>query len=166
MSGEVQIRRGRGDEAPRLASLMAQAISEGAPAYSPAERAAWLGDPGETDGRAERIAAQAVWVAEVPDTGAVGFITLTDEGEVDFAYILADWQGRGLFPRLIDALEREARSRRLAQLRTFASLMADGPFARAGFEHVRDDPVERSGLVLRRSLMVKQLREPAGGQGI
>lgn len=165
MRGEVQIRRGGPDAAPGLASLMAQAIREGAPAYGPAERAAWLGDPGDAGKRSERISQQAVWVAEATDAGPVGFMTLTEEGEVDFAYILADWQGRGLFPRLIDALEREARSRGLAQLRTFASLMADGPFARAGFEHVHDDPVERGGVVLRRRFMVKQLREPAGGEG-
>ncbi|NBC20565.1 MAG: GNAT family N-acetyltransferase [Alphaproteobacteria bacterium] len=144
---------------------MAQAIRKVAPAYSPAERAAWLGDPGETDARAERIAEQAVWVAEATDAGPVGFMTVTDEGEVDFAYILADCQGRGLFPRLIDALERKVRSRRLVQLRTFASLMADGPFARVGFEPVHDDPVERGEVVLRRSLMVRQLREAAEGQG-
>lgn len=165
MRGEVQIRRGEPDDAPMLALLMAQAIREGAPAYSPAERAAWLGDPVDTEKRCERIAGQAIWVAEATDAGPVGFMTLTDDGEVDFAYILASWQGLGLFPRLLAALEAEARGRGLAQLRTFASLMADGAFARAGFELVRDDPVRRAGLVLRRSFMVKQLREPAKGQG-
>ena len=157
MESEVQIRRARAGEAGCLAELMQAAIRDGAPAYGEAERAAWLGGPDAVAERAERIAAQTVWVAEVAGEGPVGFITLTPAGEVDFAYILARWQGRGVFAQLYAALEAYARAEGFSRLHVLASLMADGPFKRAGFQVEREDPVAIGAVVLRRALMSKTL---------
>lgn len=157
MASEVQIRPGHPNEAGTLSALMETAIRDGAPAYGEAERAAWLGGPQAATPRAQRIAAQFVWVADAPGDGPVGFMTMIPDGEIDFAYILPRWQGRGLFPRLYAALEAHARGLGLRELVVYASLMADGPFARAGFALEREDPVQIGGVELKRWLMRKSL---------
>jgi putative acetyltransferase len=156
MKRDVQIRRASPADFDALGEVLHAAICEGAGQYTEAQRAAWSPAPRAGEAWAGYLGAQSVWLAE---TGGrpLGFLTLTDEGYVDLAYILAEAQGRGLFRQLYDALEREARRVGMGRLWTDASLHAKGPFEAVGFAAAYAETVERSGEQLKRFRMEKTL---------
>lgn len=162
MQPQVQIRRARRYECEALSRITYHAVHEGAPLYTPAQRLAWRPERETTTRWSERLETQAVWVADAAGIGPVGLITLRPDGYVDYAYILPDWQGRGLFSRLYAALEAHALAQGLSRLWVHASLHAAPAFARHGYQTVRDDPVERNGQVLMRHEMEKQLGAAKG----
>ena len=58
----------------------------------------------------------------------VGFASLTDEGALDFLYVHKDFQGKGIATALLKQVERIARKKGMAMLRTEASITARGFF--------------------------------------
>jgi putative acetyltransferase len=156
MTQHVQIRRASPADFDVLGGVFHAAIREGAGQYTEAQRAAWSPAPRAGEAWAAHLGAQSVWLGE---TGGrpLGFLTLTDEGYVDLAYILAEAQGQGLFRRLYDALEGEARRRGIVRLWTDASLHAKGPFEAVGFTAAYAETVERAGEQLKRFRMEKTL---------
>ena len=156
MTPHVQIRRASPADFEALGEVFHAAIREGAAQYTEAERAAWSPAPRAGEARAAHLRAQSVWLAE---TGGrpLGFLTLTGQGYIDLAYILAEAQGQGLFRRLCDALEGEARRVGMVRLWTDASLHAKGPFEAVGFTAAYAETVERSGEQLKRFRMEKTL---------
>ena len=156
MAAHVQIRRATPRDFDALGAVFHAAVREAATAYSDAQRAAWSPAPRAGEAWAAHLGAQAVWLAE--DAGeALGFMTLTPDGYVDLAYILARAQGRGLFRRLYTALEAEARATGLARLWTDASLHAKAPFEAVGFAVALPETVTRGGETFKRFRMEKTL---------
>lgn len=156
MTRDVQIRRANPGDFDALGDVFHAAVREGADQYTPEQRAAWSPAPRADEAWAAHLGVQAVWLAE-RDACPVGFLTLTEDGYVDLAYILAEAQGQGLFRRLYDALESEARRRGIVRLWTDASLHAKGPFEAVGFTAAYAETVERSGEQLKRFRMEKTL---------
>ncbi|MEL7090849.1 MAG: GNAT family N-acetyltransferase [Pseudomonadota bacterium] len=117
--------------------------------YSPAQREAWCPRPPQGPDWAKRLAGQRIWVAGEPP---VGFVTLADGGYVDFAYVLPEAQGRGVFRAMMNALEAVATGPRLW---THASLMAQPAFAALGYDIVHHEVVARGDQTLPRALMEK-----------
>lgn len=157
MPGEVQIRRAQQHEYDAIGRLVFDAIHSGASLYTPEQRRAWLPEPKAGPDWQKKLEEQAVWVGHSPEKGLIGVITLRPDGYVDLAFILADWQGRGLFGRLYAALEVHARDADLDRLWVHASLHAEPAFARYGFTRLRADPVDRAGETLMRFEMEKRL---------
>ncbi|WP_291200569.1 GNAT family N-acetyltransferase [Hyphomonas sp.] len=156
MAAHVQIRRANPRDFDALGAVFHAAVRGGATAYTQAQRAAWSPAPRAGEAWAAHLGAQAVWLAE--DAGeALGFMTLTPEGYVDLAYIIAPAQGRGLFRQLYTALEDEARGARFARLWTDASLHAKAPFEAVGFVVTRPETVTRGGETFKRFRMEKIL---------
>jgi len=140
-----------------LGAVMFSAIHEGASLYTAAQRAAWLPAPNGGSAWAERLDAQTVWLA-LTDALPVGFVTLASGGYIDFAYVRADAQGRGVFSTLLATLEDEARVSALPRLWTHASLMAEPAFAARGFHVTRRETVTRADQSLARAEMEKVLQ--------
>ena len=138
-------------EANALGRVMFRAVREGPSAYTEAQRRAWCATPPSGEGWAAKLAAQEVRVVEA--LGApVGFIT-RDGAYVDLAFVLPGWQGRGVFSRLYDRVEADARAAGLRRLWVHASLMAQPAFAAKGFAVVRYETVAREGETLDRAEM-------------
>ena len=134
-----------------MAEVFHRAVHEGSAAhYTALQRAAWSPTPNpalfcnrEADGR-------KIWVAEI--AGAVtGFIELEQDGHIDCFYC----HPRGAGSALYATLEAEAGR---AQLRVEASDVAQPFFERRGYEVVAKQVVERAGVPLRNTLMVKPAR--------
>lgn len=142
-------------DAQTLGQVMWRAIHEGASAYSQAQRDAWLQVPPTGEAWVAKLAGQAVHVAA--DQGVpVGFMT-RDGSYVDLAFVLPDWQGRGVFSALCARVEAEARALGLDRLWVHASLTAQPAFEARGFRVIAHETVERNGQTLARAEMEKRL---------
>ena len=152
---ETRLRRATPADFDALGIVMFRAIHEGPSPYSRAQRNAWLVAPNCGNDWAQRLAAQHVVLGE--GDKITGFMTLTDRGYIDLAYILPDARGQGLFARLLGGIEAEAQRRNLTRLTTHASLMAQPAFARHGFAIDHHETVKRNGQSLARAAMSKTL---------
>lgn len=117
---------------------MTAILVSAATVYTPEQIAAWLG-PDDVDLDAWDARRRAAWtlVAEVDGT-VVGFSDLLPDGLVDMLFVHPDAGGRGSARALLTAVEAEARTRGLPELRTFASRRARPVFERLGFVVVAD----------------------------
>ena len=88
----------------------------------------------------------------------IGFMTLEAPNHVDFAYIRPDWQGKGVFRPLHDAVEEAlARADGQRRLQVHASLMAQPAFAAMGYTVIAPEEVEIRGVTVKRFAMEKRL---------
>lgn len=121
----------RGDYAV-LGEIRFDAVRRGPSAYTEAQRAAWVPTPREGPAWTERLAAQDVILVEKLGA-AVGFMSLTGDGYVDFAYLRPAARGQGLFRLMLQRIEERARERGIACLRSHVSLNAEDAFTALGF---------------------------------
>ena len=156
MTRHVQIRRANPADFSALGGVFHAAVRQGAGQYTEAQRAVWSPAPRSGEAWAAHLGAQTVWLAEAGGE-PLGFITLTPDGYIDLAYILAEAQGQGLFRRLYHAAETDARGLGIVRLWTDASLHAKGPFEAMGFAVTHAETVERGGERLARFRMEKTL---------
>jgi len=152
----IDIGKMHASEGDALGQVMWDAIHNTDGPYTRAERAAWCATPNAGPNWADRLATQTVWVARRDQTPAA-FVTLTDAGYVDFAYVHSTAQGLGLFRRLMSVLEAETLARNASRLTTHASLMAQPAFAALGFHVIHHETVARGDQSLKRALMEKTL---------
>lgn len=157
MIGNVQIRPATPSDYTALGRVLYETVHLGAYAYTPAQRRAWQPAPNVGAQWNSRLARQRVWVAASRSIGPVGFMTLEDSGEIDLAYILGQWQGKGIFAGLYQTLETEARAMGLTRLSVFASLHATPAFTHYGFRKLRDATVQQRGETLARFELEKAL---------
>lgn len=154
---DLKIRRAQAQDADALGEVMFDAIHKGVSKYTEAQRAAWQSTPNSGAKWAERLAEQDVWLAEEAGT-ALAFLTLRTDGYVDMAFVRGEAQGRGLFRRLYQKLERSALDAGHRRLWTHASLMAQPAFLAVGFRVIRHESVARLGETLDRAEMEKALQ--------
>ena len=126
------IRRGSRADHERLGQLMHEAVRTGPSPYSDAQRAAWVPSPRKGEDWSARLLAQTIFIAE-GEGKALGFMTLASDGYLDFAYILPEARGLGLFRELYTFVEQEARKTGEPRIRVHASLMAQPAFDAMGF---------------------------------
>jgi len=126
--------------------------------YSPAEVEAWV--PSTQPDLAkwgERFLQQHTLIAEVNGQLA-GFANLDEEGlNIDMVYTHKDFQGQGVATALVDRLEAQARKNGAIAISLAASITARPFFERRGYRHIRDNEVERRGVMLRNFIMRKVL---------
>ena len=147
------------DDYAAVAEVMFDAVRNGNSDYSRQQREAWV--PQVRGGRewAVRLDAQTIVVAE-EDGCMLGFMSLTEDGYIDFAYTRPSAQRTGVFRQLHREVEKIARQKGKPRLWVHASLMAQPAFARAGFDVIEEQSVEIRGLWLRRFEMEKPLDGP------
>ena len=114
--------------------------------YTRAQLDAWA--PAELDAAAwdASLLAHRTLVAE-EDGSILGFADLGSDGYLDRLYVHRDWQGRGVASALCAALP--------GARRTHASITARPFFERRGWHVVREQRVERRGVLLTNFVMEK-----------
>mgnify|MGYP000011710164 FL=1 len=156
MTDDIILRRGMPADHVALGEVMYAAVRNGPSRYTPAQQVAWVPEPRRGTEWDARLSGQRIVVAEAGGE-VIGFMTLAPPDYVDFAYIRPDWQGRGLFRRLYDAVEAIARENGQVRLTVHASLMARPAFAAVGFAVTAPEEVELRGEIFKRFAMEKQL---------
>ena len=154
---KLKIRLAQPQDADALGKVMFDAIHKGGSKYTEAQRAAWQSTPNSGTKWVNRLAEQDVWMAEEAGI-ALAFLTLRNDGYVDMAFVRGDAQGRGLFWRLYQLLEKSAQDAGHRRLWTHASLMAQPAFLAVGFRVIRHESVARHGETLDRAEMEKALQ--------
>ncbi|WP_299648965.1 GNAT family N-acetyltransferase [uncultured Tateyamaria sp.] len=142
-------------EADALGRVMFRAVREGQSDYTDAQRRAWCSAPPAGDIWAAKLERQVTVVVEAQGA-PVGFMT-REGAYVDLAFVLPEWQGRGVFSALFTRVEADARAAGLRRVWVHASLMAEPAFAARGFSVIRRETVERHGQRLDRAEMEKVL---------
>lgn len=135
----------RSADCPALAALFYDTVhTVNARDYTPEQLDAWA------DGQVDLAAWDASFLAHTTlvaeEEGIiVGFADLADDGYLDRLYVHKDWQGRGVATALCDALPG-------AKL-THASLTARPFFEQRGWRVVKEQQVERHGVLLTNFVM-------------
>ena len=135
---------------------MFAAVRHGSSKYSQQQRQAWVPYPRTGVEWQERLDSQLVVVAEV-STQIVGFMSLADDGYIEFSYIRPVARRTGLFRRLYVKIEKYAQKNSESRLWVHASLMAQPAFAAMGFVVSKSERVPIGEEVLKRFEMGKTL---------
>lgn len=154
MTKNFKIRQATADDYDAIAEVMYDAVRHGFSAYSKAQRQAWVPQPRSGVEWVERLDSQTVFIAENSNQ-VVGFISLAENGYIDFAYIRPSAQGSGVFRCLYDTLENQATQDDTRRLWVHASVMAQPAFAAMGFSIIQKETVEIGGQSFERFEMEK-----------
>jgi putative acetyltransferase len=131
----ITLRPFRESDAEDMAAVYERAVRDiGARDYSAEQVAAWVGQGPRAERFREKIMdGRRGWVA-VDDAGRVmGFVDLEADGHIDFLYVDPDAAGQGVATRMLDELERVARSTGIKRLYVEASESARRVFERRGY---------------------------------
>ena len=141
----MTLRPYRSEDCPALAALFYDTVhTVNARDYTPEQLDAWA------DGQVDLTAWDASFLAHTTlvaeEKGIiVGFADLAEDGYLDRLYVHKDWQGRGVATALCDALSG-------AKL-THVSLTARPFFEKRGWQVVKEQQVERRGVLLTNFVM-------------
>jgi putative acetyltransferase len=157
MMDGLTIRRFRNEDALSTAQLFFDSVRVGTGQhYNERERLAWAAETPTTCAWLKRLSSQAVFVAEA--NGAIaGFMTLTEKGCIDLAYVAPHLMRKGIGGALYESVEAEAFSRGVECLWTEASHLARGFFEKHGWSILEEQSVVRNGVKLTNYLMEKGL---------
>lgn len=156
MPDDIQFRPANAADYDALGALIFDAIHNGPTQYTKAQSQAWAPEPKRGPDWHARLATQHVIVAE-RGGDLLGFMSIDQNGYIDFAYIRPTAQGSGLFRRLFSAIRTKADAEGMAELSTHASLMAQPAFAAMGFTIDFHETVDVDGQSLPRVRMIKTL---------
>ena len=153
--------------APVLADVMFDAVRNGPSRYTERQRQQWVPRRRAGVEWKDRLARQAIVLAEQPSLPAtlpdvLGFMSLAAGGYIDFAYLRPRARGTGLFRRLYVLVEDRGVAQGEARLWVHASLMAEPAFAALGFAVVERQVVTIGDQGFERCLMEKRLGSSAG----
>ena len=147
----MQLRPYRTQDCPALAGLFYDTVhTVNARDYTPPQLDAWA--DGHVDLAAwDRSLSEHHSLVAVWDGVIVGFGDMTSDGYLDRLYVHKDYQGRGIATALCDALERAVPG----PYTTHASITARPFFEHRGYRVVREQQVERKGILLTNFVMQK-----------
>lgn len=140
----------------QLADIMFDAVRHGRSDYSEQQRIAWVPERRSGIDWETRLDNQTVFVICVDDR-AVGFMSLTDSGYVDLAFVRPAFQGQGIFRKLHESVQSLAVNNGFDRIWTHASLMARPAFAAVGFQVLKQESVEIRDQSFERFEMEKRL---------
>ncbi len=147
-------------EADQLGVIFFDAVREGATEFYSFElRQVWAPKTPSGPNWASRLASQKTLVARKAGL-PVGFMTLDGDGYIDLAFVAPRHQRQGIGGQLYARIEALARDASMARLHSQASYLVRGLFEQQGWEVVREQQIERSGVTLTNFLMEKRLRDP------
>lgn len=124
--------------------------------YSPEQVAVWAPEEIDAARWQQSLANNITFVAEM-GSQIVGFADMTHEGYLDRLYVNKDYQGRWVGLHLMRAIEKAARELGLEKITTDCSITAKKPAERFGFVVVKEQTVEKRGVVFTNYAMEKIL---------
>lgn len=147
----MEIRGYRPSDCRELTELFYHTVHEvNAKDYTPEQLDAWAPAHADLDGWDRSLRAHFALVAE--EGGRItGFGDIDQTGYLDRLYVHSDHQGRGIAAALCDRLERAAPG----AITTHASITARPFFEGRGYAVVREQQVERRGVLLTNFVMEK-----------
>jgi len=153
----LRLRRYRRQDALACHALYRRTVLEATHRhYGAAQRRAWAGPAAMPAAWPARLEGQITWVA--PRRGGVaGFLTLGDDGHIDFLYVAPEAMGTGLADRLYAAALAEARRSGLTRLTTEASHFARAFFTRHGWQTDARQSVIRDSVAIENFRMSKEI---------
>lgn len=158
MSSKFTVRQAAVDDYEAIADVMFDAVRNGRSQYTDEQRQAWVPVRRSGDAWIARLNAQTIFVAE--SAGQIdGFMSLAQNGYIDFAYIRPRAQGTGMFRALFQAIEQLALQISEPRLWVHASLMAQPAFSAVGFQIKETETVELGGQYFQRFVMEKSLTD-------
>ena len=119
--------------------------------YSRAQLDAWATGEVNLEAWNKSFQAHNTVVAEI-DGQIVGFGDMDETGYLDRLYVHKDYQRRGVATAICDALEQNTKA---AEFTTHASITARPFFEKRGYTVVREQQVERRGILLANFVMKK-----------
>jgi len=156
MSRQVQIKQASPRDYDTLGEIMYAAVRHGPSHYSQAQRRAWVPEIRSGQEWTKRLDKKTIFIAQTSDDSA-GFMSIEPGGYIDLAFIAPNYQGRGVFRALYEAVEAHAGSAKMRRLHTHASLMAQSPFAAMGFDVLAHEQVSIGNQTFDRAEMEKHL---------
>ncbi len=135
-----------------LGEVMYDAARNGRSLYTEKQRAAWVSSPRIGAEWDARLSTQDIAVA-TSGTLIVGFMSLAEQGYLDFAYLRPQHQGTGIFRSLFKMIYGLAVEQRQVRIWTHASLMAHPAFKAIGFEMLKAESIMLDDQEMDRFLM-------------
>ncbi len=146
----------KSSDCPAMAELFYHTVhTVNAKDYSPAQLDAWATGQIDLDAWNASFLAHHTVVA-VENGQITGFGDMDNTGYLDRLYVHKDYQGHGIASRICDALEQACPSLHLS---THASITARPFFERRGWRVVREQQVERRGVLLTNFVMERHLAD-------
>ncbi len=155
------IRRATPRDYADLGEIMFEAVRDGTPQYTEAQRFAWIPEPRSGPDWHNRLRSQTAFVAGTEES-LLGFMTLAQD-YLDFAYIRPAARGSGMFRLLYNEIEAVAYRNNVKRLWTHSSLTAQPAFAAVGFHIKTKEAVQIGDVSLDRFEMEKLLVTPTAG---
>ena len=120
--------------------------------YSEEQLFAWAADVPDATEWNKSFSGRNAFVAE--ENGVLaGFGDIDCSGGLDRLYVSKDFQSRGVGSGILAALESSVSAKKIT---VYVSLTAYGFFVRSGYRTVRENTVERKGVLLKNYLMEKE----------
>ncbi|GLP95865.1 GNAT family N-acetyltransferase [Paraferrimonas sedimenticola] len=137
MSTPLQIRPYRRQDAKQLTEIFYQTIhSVGHQYYNQAQVNAWAPLPINYEHWQQRLDQTPPLVA-VMGSRIVGFMTLAENGHIEWSYTHSQYQRQGIASQLYQTLEQNAQALGLTRLTVNASRFAEPFFTRQGFTRLK-----------------------------
>lgn len=147
----IEIRAFRPSDGPALVELFRTTVlTANAKDYTPEQLAAWVAAAADAERWSRSFEGHRCLVA-VDAEHLVGFGDMDAAGYLDRLYVHPAWQGRGIATALCDRLEERV----AGPVTTHASITARPFFERRGYRMVREQRVERRGVLLTNFVMTK-----------
>lgn len=149
---KVSIRNYTSKDCPLLALLFYDTVHTiNARDYSPEQLQAWAPGLPDLEQWDRSFLEHTAYVAEAEGIVA-GFGDMDGTGYLDRLYVHKDYQGKGIATALCDRLESAVQGR----IVTHASVTAKPFFEKRGYRTVKEQQVERRGILLTNYVMEKQ----------
>lgn len=124
--------------------------------YTPAQIEVWTSSVENQERWQKMVEDQYVLLAKKGDK-LLGFATLANGDYVDFFYVHKDHQGQGVAKLLYKKIEKEAMDKGASELSSDVSITARAFFERQGFYVVKEQKIEKKGVILTNFKMQKEL---------
>lgn len=148
----MKIRPYKSQDCQALARLFYETVhTVNARDYTPEQLAVWATGRVDLEEWDRSFLAHTTLIAE-EDGQMIGFGDMDGTGYLDRLYVHKDWQGRGAASALCEALEAAVSAERYT---THASLTARPFFLSRGWRVLREQQVERGGILLTNFVMEK-----------
>lgn len=151
----IRIRDYRESDAEKLWSLFYHTIRNiNARDYSQAQVEAWASDSFDAEAWANKLRANAPYVAEI-DGRIVGYTDLQNDGLIDHFFCHPEHQGKGVGRRLMEHVFAEGELRGIKRFYSEVSITARPFYERLGFNVVKEQVVTIGGQQLTNFVMEK-----------